>query len=184
MISDIIKIRRAVYPRHFQDGNIKRNDILEILENANFAPTHKLTQPWFFKIYFSDSKVHLLKELIKAFKKSEKYSKIKEKKIIQNFSKSSHIITIILDRSVDKKIPEWEEIAATAMAVQNMWLTCADKKIGCYWSSPNYMKNISEFLNLKKNQRTLGFFYLGKFDHKNLPISKRISFLKKIEWVK
>tara|TARA_B100000886_G_scaffold133448_1_gene90033 strand:+ start:139 stop:693 length:555 start_codon:yes stop_codon:yes gene_type:complete len=184
MLSNIIKIRRAVYPRYFEEGNVKEIDILEILKNANFAPTHKLTQPWFFKIYFSDSKVRLLQELIKAFKKSEKYSKIKEKKIIQNFTNSSHIITIILERSVNKNIPEWEEIAATAMAVQNMWLTCVDKKIGCYWSSPNYMNNISKFLNLKKNQKTLGFFYLGKFDHKSLPLTKRISFLKKIEWVK
>ena len=31
-----------------------------------------------------------------------------------------------MKRDLKESVPEWEEIAATAMAVQNMWLTCVD----------------------------------------------------------
>ena len=50
-ISDIIRKRRAIYPNQFETGNIDNSIIKLLLENANTAPTHKLTQPWFFKIY-------------------------------------------------------------------------------------------------------------------------------------
>ena len=50
-ISDIIRKRRAIYPNQFETGNIDDSIIKLLLENANTAPTHKLTQPWFFKIY-------------------------------------------------------------------------------------------------------------------------------------
>ena len=48
-ISKIIKTRRAVYPIQFNDGDIDKESINTILENANTAPTHRMTQPWFFK---------------------------------------------------------------------------------------------------------------------------------------
>jgi nitroreductase len=59
-------------------------------------------------------------------------------------------------------VPEWEEIAATAMAVQNMYLTCTANNVGCYWSSPGMINYLGEFLNLKKTKNAM-VFYLGKF---------------------
>ena len=38
------------------EGNIKNSFINILLENANHAPSHKLTQPWFFKVYKGESK--------------------------------------------------------------------------------------------------------------------------------
>jgi len=58
-------------------------------------------------------------------------------------------------------VPEWEEIAATAMAVQNMYLTSTANNIGCYWSTPGMMNHLGEFLGLEENQRCYGLFYLG-----------------------
>ena len=36
-----------------------------------------------------------------------------------------------MDRNTENLIPEWEEIAAVSMSVQNMWLTCTANEIGC-----------------------------------------------------
>ena len=57
-----------------------------------------------------------------------------------------------------------EEIAAVAMSVQNMWLTCSANNIGCYWSSPKIISELNMFLKLKENQKCLGLFYIGKYD--------------------
>ena len=87
-----------------------------------------------------------------------------------------------MNRDIAESIPEWEEIAATSIAVQNMWLSCTSRDIGCYWSSPSYAKNLKKFLGLNKNEKCLGFFYLGKFQHKNLKKTRRDNIENKISW--
>ena len=50
-INKLIAFRRAVYPSQFNKGEIDKATLDQLLENANMAPTHKMTQPWFFKVY-------------------------------------------------------------------------------------------------------------------------------------
>ena len=69
-----------------------------------------------------------------------------------------------MQRDPKESIPEWEEIASTAMAVQNMWLMAHEMKIGAYWGFPGIVKHIGEFLKIASGERCLGFFYLGKYD--------------------
>jgi hypothetical protein len=80
-------------------------------------------------------------------------------KLALSFERSSHIICICMRRN--EILPEWEEIAATAMSVQNIWLSCVNTDIGGYWSSPGFSAGLSEFLRLEKNEKCLGLFYLG-----------------------
>ena len=161
-ISKIIKARKSIFPSQFNGKEIEQETILKLLKNANTAPSHKLTQPWFFKIFSRSSKQRLAKELIRQ--NQLKKHKGKEEKLLFKFEKSSHIICICMRRDKTKSIPEWEEIAATAMAVQNIWLSCVDSNIGGYWSTPKGIEKLNVFLNLTKNERCMGFFYLGVYD--------------------
>ena len=68
------------------------------------------------------------------------------------------------------------------MAVQNIWLTCAANNIGCYWSTPKYCIKMNDFFNLNKDEKSLGFIYLGKFDHTKAKPKKRKSIHQKTEW--
>lgn len=56
--------RRSIFPHEFNGNKIDNSTIIELLENANTAPSHKLTQPWFFKIFSGKSKKKLANELI------------------------------------------------------------------------------------------------------------------------
>ncbi len=185
-IDSIIRLRRAVYPKSYSNEKINKQTILEILENANMAPTHKLTQPWVFKIFSNIQKLNLGKELVTEYRRyikdEEKISDKKEKRILDKCNKSQFIIAICMSRERNKTIPEWEEIAATAMAVQNMWLSCTARNIGCYWSTPKFANKLHEYLGLKRNEKCLGFFYLGMFKHKNLNKTKRENITEKIRW--
>ncbi len=184
-VSNIIKIRRAIYPNQYKKGKIKKTTIEEILKNGNLAPSHRLTQPWFFKIYQNEYKDKLALSLIEHYKSSLGKggdSKFKQKKILEKCTNSDCIIAIFMNRDLDNSVPEWEEIAATAMAVQNMWLTCVEKKIGCYWSSPKYISKMSKYFSLNQNQRCLGFFYMGLFDHSNQKSKDRVDINQKSEW--
>ena len=183
-INEIIKTRRAIYPSQYEKGEIKKSFLKTLLKNANSAPTHRMTQPWFFKVYRGLSKDNLANEMVKSYDQlnNENSTEIKKKKIIEKCKKSNCIICVFMKRDSKKSVPEWEEIAATAMAMQNMWLTCTAYNIGCYWSTPKYSIKMNDFFKLKNDERCLGFFYLGVYDHGKVKSKKRIPIEKKTEW--
>ena len=185
-INKLIESRRAVYPNQFEKGDISSSTILQLLKNANMAPTHKMTQPWFFKVYKNKQIKSLADGMVEAMKKENLKDlrlNFKTKKIYEKCNMSNSIIAIFMKRSTTISIPEWEEIAAVSMAVQNIWLSCTEQKIGCYWSSPKYITQMGLFFNLDSNERCLGFMYLGKFDHTTLSVKQRIDIESKIEWL-
>ena len=55
-VFDIIKNRRSVMPYQYNDVPIKEDDLFKILEAANWAPTHKKTEPWRFKVFKNEPK--------------------------------------------------------------------------------------------------------------------------------
>ena len=156
-ISKIIKSRKSVFPKDFNGQIISDDVVLELLKSANFAPSHKMTQPWHFKIFSRFSKNILLDEI---FRINERITENKKNKLQANFEKTSHVICICMKRSKNL-LPEWEEIASTAMAVQNLWMACVGSEIGGYWSTPKYIEKLNAFLGLREEDKCLGFFYLG-----------------------
>ena len=84
-LNKIIRNRKTIYPTQFSDREIPESVINEILENAIHAPTHRMTQPWFFKIYKGKSK-DVLCEIIQKINK-EKYSAVKINKFIDKVKK-------------------------------------------------------------------------------------------------
>ena len=177
-ISKIIKSRRTTYPKDFNGARIKKEVIEAILENANQAPSHRMTQPWFFKIFTNGKKNDLANAIIKLSINSGDPFK---KKLFENFEKTSHIIVICFKRH-EGIVPEWEEIAATSMSVQNIWLSIVNSKIGGYWSTPKYLNNLNQYLKLKKNERCLGFFYLGLVDSFKVRNISRTNVGEKTSW--
>lgn len=164
MIIDIIRTRRSIYPNMYT-GEIVPNDVIKILlESANWAPTHKKTEPWRFIVFEQNGKSALANYLVDYYKNhtpKDQWSDIKMKKIYEKPIQSSHVIAICMKRDSMERLPEWEEIAAVSCAVQNLWLAATEFGLAGYWSSPSSMINGSEFLQLEEGERCLGIFYLG-----------------------
>ena len=178
----ILRERRSVFPIQFNGEIVDDSIIKEILFNANTAPTHKVTQPWLYKIFSSSSKLDLANEVVKL-KFGNEVPKNEKENIIKKFNLTSHVICICLDRSDESLIPEWEEIAAVSMSVQNMWLTCTANNLGCYWSSPKIISKLDSFLKLENNQRCLGLFYIGKYADLPKRSLKKKDINEKTEWI-
>ena len=178
-LNSIIRNRKSIYPNDYTGDEIPDNLIREILFNANHAPTHRMTQPWFFKVYKNESKQKLI-DIVSKIDES-KISKIKLDKFIQKINDSNTVISIFLNRDKKERLPEWEEIAAVSMAVQNMWLTCYVNNIGSYWSTPGFIHEYGNLIKLDNNQSSLGFFFMGAYDHKESP-KLRDDINTKVEW--
>jgi nitroreductase len=82
------------------------------------------------------------------------------------------------------KIPEWEEEAATAAAVQNILLGATAMGIASYWGSGGMAQHqaMKDFLHLGMEDKVMGILYFGYAD--KMPGFKRnISMDEKIKWM-
>ncbi|OAD91409.1 nitroreductase [Aequorivita soesokkakensis] len=184
MISKTIKNRRAVFPAQYNNQPISKEEILAILESANWAPTHKRTEPWRFKVFHGTSQIALGKFIAETYKQTtENFSEFTYNKFMDNPVKAGCVIAICMQRDPGESLPEWEEIAATAMAVQNMWLTAHEMEIGSYWASPGIIKYMDKFIQLEEGEQCLGFFYLGKYDVELPEGTRKSSIEEKTVWV-
>ena len=171
-LHDLIRKRRSIYPQSYTDQPISMETLSEIIESANWAPTHRKTEPWRLIIIQGEDRAALANYLGKYYLEhtpEENLSEIKLKKIRQKPLQSQVVLAICMQRDPEERLPEWEEIAATAMAVQNMWLSCTAHGIGSYWSSPGSVVRAEaarQFLHLREGERCLGLFYMG---HHHLP---------------
>ena len=186
MLNDLIKKRRSIFPSSYIEKEIPKEIIEQVLENANWAPTHKRTEPWRFKVLTGDAQNRMgefMAEWYKANTSEEKFSPIKFKKLSKNPGKAGCLIAVCMKRDPKESLPEWEEISSVAMAVQNMYLTCTAYGIGSYWSSTKPALVADEFLGLEERERCLGLFYMGYFEG-DWPEGKRESpILDKVEWI-
>ena len=120
---------------------------------------------------------------------SEKYleitpnpKQVKVKKLLENPVKAAALIAICMQRDPQERVPEWEEIAAVSMAVQNMWLCCTELGIGSYWSSPALIDHMDTFFDFEQGERCLGFFYMGYYDGELDP-GERKPIEEKVAWI-
>ena len=184
-VNELIKKRRSIFPKSYIQKSIPKEIIQQILENANWAPTHKLTEPWRFKVFRGEALEQLgikLSEIYKANTPAEKFSEMKFKKTQKKALQSDAMIAICMQRDPKESIPEWEEVASVGAAVQNMYLTCTAYNIGCYWSSPGTIKYLSEYLGLKEGEKCLGFLYMGYHEMPEIKGMRR-SIEEKVEWL-
>lgn len=183
MIEEIIANRRAVFPNLYNDKPVEKEQIERILQAANWAPTHKRTEPWRFKVARGEALKNLGRFMAEQYKKTApRFSERKYLSTLEKYQKSSCVILICLQRDLKERIPEWEEVASLAMAVQNMWLTASEMKIGSYWSTPGYINKVGEFLPLKEGETCRGVFYMGNYDAE-IPKGVRGPWQDKVEWL-
>ncbi|WP_439558984.1 nitroreductase family protein [Dyadobacter sp.] len=182
-INTIISTRRSIFPPSYIEKEIPDEVIQNILENANYAPTHKLTEPWRFVVFKGASLNKLagfFSERYRTITPPESYSQARYDAAGEKVLKSGCVIAINVELHPEK-LPEWEEVASTACAVQNMWLTANAYGIGSYWSSPGVLKELAAFMNLPEDQKCLGLFFMGYHDSPETP-ARRTPIENKVTW--
>lgn len=190
LANELIRKRRSIYPPLYSGEEVDEAVIKQMLENANWAPTHALTEPWRFTVFsgaglqkLADFQSELYRQMSMADGSFDenKYQKLKDKPL-----QCSHIIGIGMKRDPKKKIPEIEEVEATACAVQNMYLTAAAYGVGCYWGTGGitYMEGAKPFFGLEEEDKFLGFLFVGMPREGKWPEGRRKPIAEKVQWVR
>ncbi|WP_194973528.1 nitroreductase family protein [Aquiflexum lacus] len=190
-VNKIIRGRRSMFVAQFKENDPVEDVIIqEMLENANWAPTHKLTEPWNFKVFtgeglkkFADFQAETYKE---RSTKTGNFIEPTYQKLKENPLKASHVIAIIMKRDLKANLPVMEEIAAVAMAVQNMYLTASAHGLAAYWGTggPTFWPEAKPWFGLEEEDMLMGFFYVAKPATDRWPMGKRRPVGEKVEWVR
>jgi len=186
-INEVITRRRSVFQQQYTGERVDDSIVRKMLENANWAPSHKLTEPWRFIVYTGNGLNRLAETQASVYKKvTEADGTFKEERYQNLLTKpmqSSHIIVIGMKRDEKKSVPEIEEIGAVFCAVQNLHLTAAAYGIGGYLSTGGitYFEEAKEAFGLRKEDKLIGFFNMGIVKG-DLPKGRRTSIEEKVTW--
>lgn len=158
--------RRSIGPKDYTNRKVHKEIIERLLNVARFAPSHGLTQPWYFKVYTEkgvDTIMQTQADLYKQLTDEKEFKEEKYNKILARKDQCSVVIAICMKRGDNPKIPIIEEVEAVACSVQNMHLLATAYGIGGFWSSPKFVYSLemNEALGLREQDKCLGFFYLG-----------------------
>ena len=126
----LIKSRRSVMPKDFSGEEVTKEEVELLLEAANWAPTHHRTEPWRYVVIQGGAAVSAYLDRVEEWY-SEHGEELPEQEYRQYTNKIagvknswpgrvSHLLVIAMARQAlpDKRLPEWEEICATAASVQ------------------------------------------------------------------
>jgi nitroreductase len=184
----LVRERRSVFPDQFDENRKVDDEIInEILINATWAPNHGREEPWLFTVFTGEGLKKLATFQSELYKQTtpDNFKELTYQKLQQQPLKASHIIAIGMKKSVNKNIPEVEDIAAVACAVQNIYLSVTAYGLGGYWTTGGitYRPQAKSFFGLGDDDKLLGFFYVG---HVAIPSTggARKAIEEKVNWIK
>lgn len=188
-VSDWIRNRRTIKPADMDgDRPLDRQLVNHLLENACWAPTHGMTEPWRFMVYSGASRKPLANKLQQIYTETTLPKNFRPDKLTKLGLQpllAPVVIGICMVRDISGKIAEVEEIEAVACAVQNLHLSASAIGLGGFWSTPPLLETdaAAAALGLADNERCLGLFYLG-WPKENLtwPQGKRSALASKVRW--
>jgi nitroreductase len=185
-ISKVIRRRRTIKPTQFLDRDVDPSIVQQMLENANWAPTHGMTEPWRFTVFVGPARGRLasfLAETYKAMTSPQEFKPNKYEGMSKNPLLAPVVIAIGMKRQDIEKIPELDEIGAVACAVQNMHLTAAAHGLGGFWSTnvAAVSDQMCRFIGLGPKDRAMGLFYLG-YPACPWPEGNRQPVADKVDW--
>lgn len=161
----------------------------QLLELADWAPTHANTEPWRFVVY-SDEGVKKFcydhAELYKQTTPAEKFIQATYDKFLHMGDMVSHVIAIYMKRGSNPNIPALEETAATAAAVQNILLGAQALDIAVLWSTGGRILHpaMKTYLGVAEEDVVMGVLYMGYTDKpagegkRLVPLSEKVVYHK------
>ncbi len=188
-ISQVIQQRRSIKPQQMNGKKIDDATIESLIALADQAPTHGHTEPWRFIIYKEAALQQFCRDfaaLYKALIPVEKFNELKYQKMNDWYKHVSHLLVVYMQTGSNSKIPEIEERAATAAAIQNILLASTAKHLVSFWSTafPIYHENFKEYLHLAQQEFMVGLIFLGHTDFPLHKAKRNVPLYEKFYWMK
>ncbi len=161
--------------------------ITSLLEMADWAPTHGHTEPWRFIVFRHEALQDFCAahaELYKQITPEERFLQATYEKLQKQGELASHLVIAYMKRGDNPKIPELEEICATACAIQNFLLAAQAQDLGVLWSTGGLTYNpaLKTHLGLSETDQVLGLLYVGLTDEPKKQGRRTVPLAVKAVW--
>lgn len=182
------RTRRTVKPALMDSSReIARDLLLEILEDAHWAPTHGLTQPWRFHVFTGEARTRLADALQTLYDQITPAAEIRPEKrarLRENSNQAQAIVAIAAHFEPGGKVSRLDELCSTACAVQNLLLSAHQRGLGSFWATPPVAcsQEFTAWLGLDSTHCSLGLVFLGYPREKpasgsiRVPLGERVTF--------
>jgi nitroreductase len=188
LVNNLLRNRRSVFQQQYTGEKVDDAIVRQMLENANWAPTHKLTEPWRFIVFTGNGIQKLAEEQSALYRQvttaKGTYNEDRFQNLLTKPKLSSHIIAIAMKRDEKKSLPEIEEVGAVYCALENMYLTASAYGVGCYLSTGGitHWEEAKALFNLGPDDKLIGFLHVGNIKGA-VPDSRRKPIDEKVTWV-
>ena len=182
-----IQARRSSKPADMNGQKIDNGIIHQLLELADWAPTHGRTEPWRFIVFEDLAKQQFCidhAELYKANTNPEKFTHGKYEKLKEQGEPLSHIMIVYMKRTTNNAIPVLEEIAAVSASIQNILLGAAALNISALWSTGGMTHHpaMKKMLDISEDDIVMGLLLLGYSDQPIKEGTRKIPIENKVVW--
>ena len=182
-----IQARRSSKPADMNGQKIDNGIIHQLLELADWAPTHGRTEPWRFIVFEDLAKQQFCidhSELYKANTNPEKFTQAKYEKLKEQGEPLSHIMIVYMKRTINNSIPVLEEIAAVSASIQNILLGAASLNISALWSTGGMTHHpaMKKMLDISEDDIVMGLLLLGYSDQPIKEGTRKIPIENKVVW--
>ncbi|RAJ58359.1 nitroreductase [Streptomyces sp. Amel2xB2] len=144
-------------------------ELIDLIRQASSAPDHGLLRPWRWVLLRGAQR-----DALGAALASTVPEDVRDRAAAKPL-RAPLLASIIFAPRTATKVPEWEQLAAVSALVTCLELLLHDRGWGSIWRTGETVASpaVREFLQLRENERLLGWLYIGTPDPRNSPTPRK-----------
>lgn len=163
-VFDAIRNRRTY--KSYSETPLTREQLEELFEAARWAPNHKLTEPWRFRVIGPEARKRLLQvtaEQARASAPEGSDPDLVAAVALKKLDRAPTIVAVTTLRNPDPKL-DVEDYASSSVAAYILLLAATAKGYASFWRSPGVLQSVegSAALGIGGDEEPVGLVYLGK----------------------
>lgn len=164
---------------------VARELIEQLLDAAVQAPNHYKVRPWRFVVLSGDGRKRLGNLMADIL--HQKFPQLTPEALDKERAKplrSPLIIAVGVDKPIEAKVDEIENICAAAAACQNILLAAQVLGLGAHWRTGEAARDpqVKKFLGFSEDQYLIAFLYIGYTEAAPEP-NRRMGFEDRTTWI-
>ena len=162
---DAVRSRRSA--NRLTDPAPTDDELLDLVTDAATGPDHGLLRPWRLITIRGEAR-HTLGTALAAGAGDDQAAR---DKAAGKPLRAPLLVAIVLQPRDNPKVPEWEQLAATAAMVHNLGLLLHGRGFGAIWRTgePTRSPQVRDLLGLGTGEQLLGWLYVGTADAQRPP---------------
>ncbi|MCH1638945.1 nitroreductase family protein [Paenibacillus timonensis] len=166
-LSRVIRERRTV--RRYSQKEITDELILELLDDAVWAPYHSAREPWRFILFKEEGRRTFARAVLQTYTREEleQYGESAERDYCDNAV--AHLIVVAKEEPRPREAEE--ALLACAALIQNFQLLAWSRGIGVVWKTNEYNwdPRFRKVVGVRPGEKVVGTLHMGYYPLDKLP---------------